>query len=408
MSDALNPLPENPHRVLRWSRLLREMAAEMTSTTSRGGARSKRKTQGWSKLVRAIEDANMGSPQRSVDWRRLKELAQNEDGEVRLSVNEMIALDRFFTWHGRGSVAEKGLFETSILEPAAYSRQILFLLGASEDKDERWNVVRRWDVQAMAELQRAIGCINPRATPPDIKDVLRNEANIHCDFEQEPWYRLIHDESENANGACLIAIGSPLANPAAEILLAKMFEVEPFCHGRMDSTSLPFHFVWPVRLPYPSSFALLAADLKRIDRNAANAVLRDNARVLKANYIEYRKVGDGLERHSMESVFTTPWKKNSVIMYSVVAAQRRRNGQILVVVAGVSGPGTSAAASFLAHNITHSLPESGPQAESKSEDAKVLWAVLKNQADFRPERRGDECRVGTPTLAIPMWQEWPP
>jgi hypothetical protein len=364
-------VPDGRPRRLRWIRLLKDLADAHNTA--------------W--LEQGIQQANPPRPEWVVDDEKLAELMTRTDGKVRLTVNQIIALDRFFSQFGEG-IQEQGLFERSILEPAAHAGSVRFVLGSSSDRDELWNVVRRWDSQAMAEILREVTQINARVKI-EIADVIRNGA------DKPPHYP--YKESRSA-GRSIIAIGSPLANPYSETLLAEMIGVPAFGRAAVTNTALPFQFIWAAmaKPPYHSTFAVKAKDqvLKRVRRQIKG--YQQNHGVLLAN-LPNQKEPHKLQERFYESVRL----QESGPAPGVIVAQQRATGEVYMVVAGVSGPGTYAAAKYLASHRTYSLPQ-----RQLNKHGKVLVLYVQAKVSRKHHHRGDECDVGEPesmgSLAWPL------
>lgn len=352
-------------RNLRWIRLLREYA---TSHSYR-----------W--LENAIEAANPNDEKWRIDDDKLKRIVTRSDGNVSLTLNEITALDRFFAQLGEGS-NKKGLFERSILEPVSHFGKVCFILGASPDRDEVTNVVRRWDSQAMAEIVAALTHERERIRV-EVRDVLRNAADQDTSVGGQPWYKhLFYPQDDSPS---LISIGSPLANPASEWMLAKMFSLKPF---QKTFTELPFHFVWPPRVnaPYPSSFAMDVRMLESMSRNDAKKVVEDERGLLRVR----ANMRDG---KVYETFHPSTRLQQSGKAPAIIVAQQRRNGQILIMVAGVSGPGTLAAARYLATAETYSLPE--PEG---AHDGNLWIGVVESDVSRHSHHNGDDVEIGETKL----------
>jgi hypothetical protein len=96
-------------------------------------------------------------------------------------------------------------------------------------------------------------------------------------------------------------------------------------------------------------------------------------------------------------------------MFATVVAQRRKEGQIWVVISGISGPATMAA-SMILDRIEAALPT------SVKEHGKVMWGVVKTQVitkktpqtgstvgDYRDLPKDEKTRQ-----FVVDFQEWPP
>jgi hypothetical protein len=186
----------------------------------------------------------------------------------------------------------------------------------------------------------------------------------------------------------LISIGSPLASLSSELMLARMFRAHPFEPARSLDDRLPFCFIWsPQHSRNLRSRFALPADAIPDERGALRrAVLANQASAFRCR----------------RRVFSVRIKADRWRMFGIIAAQRRRPGQVWVVICGQSGPATYAAATKL-NEITTSLPWTAGR------DGPVLWAVVEAQIRRIPHarRHGDDREVvrarlhGKPRL-------WPP
>jgi hypothetical protein len=119
---------------------------------------------------------------------------------------------------------------------------------------------------------------------------------------------------------------------------------------------VPFFFIWLPKLArhFRSAFALTGRELEsdfpdlatRVKRNEASAFVLEGA------------------PHAV------PAEGNSWTMYGIVAAQHRAAGNVWLVVSGLAGPATHAAATMV-KEIASELPW------SKGHPSKVLWVPVK-------------------------------
>jgi len=154
----------------------------------------------------------------------------------------------------------------------------------------------------------------------------------------EEWIKLLADD-----GPSLVCLGSSRAIHAAEFLLAKMFAVEPFDGSSKSKAELPFHFSWPSNLDhvFPSAFSYTAAELAARHPEIARFLKEGTASALEVRGTVY---ADRLkQRKGLES-------------YGVCVVQRRPGGQVWLVLAGVTGPATYAAACLANRLAIHLAP----------------------------------------------------
>lgn len=304
------------------------------------------------KLASAINAANSAkNTGLQVNHQTLKKIA-NAPERCALRYNLLMALDTYFTDRGE-SLADLPLLEKrGIIECLVNARRIVFLLGSRPRKAEQRHYLSRWDTRSLAELLSA-SCKFDVHINYAIEDVLLRPAFNAELVRKEKWHDLLTDGSSS-----LIAIGSPLACLASEVMLAKMFGVPPFQSPDLslsDKQRLPFFYAWPPnKAPrFRSAFALDARQLAKFNRRPARA-LQENR--IAAFVLD-------------QEVFEVPRHGNRWTMYGVIAAQRREEQSVWLVVSGLSGPATFGAAMHT-KRITAELPW------KKDAVAPVLWVPI--------------------------------
>lgn len=352
MDDSSAPLDPLPGSDLRLARVLKERA------TAEGG---------FSALARAVSRANgvdTGSDVRGrrekdvIDRRKLRSLAEARD-DVLLSIADMRALDRYLERFGEG-LGYFPLFERpDLMQTLAESGRVTFLLGSKVLRDvevekDRW-VISRFDVLAMAELQRGINASGVSVHFDIQEAIMQDDLRVVREaIEAREWKELFGDR-----GPSLVCLASSRTNPGAESMLAHMFDREPFADAPLERRRrLPFQFVWNPELPFvfPSHFLLRPEEIASVHPDAADLVRRGKASAVS--------VGDEV---LVDRVTPRGWGDT----YGLVAAQRRRRGQVWLLVAGVTGAATFAAAR-LAKKLSTRLHE-----ENRGEDSNVHWALVR-------------------------------
>jgi len=326
-----------------------------------------------------IQAANPDDDKWRVDDEKIKRLVERKDGNVSLTLNEIVALERFFSQQGEGA-NQKGFFERNMLDPIAHSGRVCFILGAAKDGDGVFNVVRRWDTQALAEIITVLTSEHGRLEV-EVKDEVRDGAHVNSRLDEQVWHQYLHRKQ---TASSLISIGSPLANPASECILAAMCCVQPFVRPKQE---LPFYFVWPSQVtpPFPSAFALTVSEL-------------ENRHMAAAKWV--KETQRGLLYLPRDKTYLSTRLKENGKAHALLVGQRRVNGQVLLVVAGVSGPGTLGAARFLA---SESFPL--PEPISDERDGNVWAGIVAAEVRRQPHHRGDEAEVSYPELV--KWFELP-
>lgn len=251
-----------------------------------------------------------------------------------LSLEELLALDAYLERYNEG-LAYRPLFaRQSILQALAKSGDVIYLLGAKPH--ETWVDLSNWDVTSMGDLQRAVNKIASSLRFDFQTVTLHDRVELARDSMKEPWTKCLQDY-----GPSIVAIGSPRACHGTETMLAQMFGRQEFVAPADGDPDLPFCFHWP-RLPdsdVPSAFGRWTQ---------GKWLLQVGAEMLAAS-------GPELSRGTT---------------YAVVAAQRRRSGRVWMVIAGLTGSATYAAA-----QAVESIQADLPQAEL-GELSPIVWAVV--------------------------------
>jgi hypothetical protein len=254
---------------------------------------------------------------------------------VVLSLADLRALDNYLERYGEG-LAYVPLFQKP------------------DQEQELWHF-SRWDVLAMAEIQRGINT-SEVSTRMDIQDVPLPEGStdVAQSTDNAEWLELLDDQ-----GPSLVCLGSSRTGPAAEAMLCKMFKRPRFEDALpAQKKSLPFHFVWSEKLPYvfSSHFRLRANDVFADNPDAAELIQQGKASAVA--------IGD---RVLVDRMTQRRWGDT----YGVCVAQRRKRGQVWLVLAGVTGAATYVAAKLAKHLATR-LDEA-----KRGQNSDVYWAVIK-------------------------------
>jgi len=312
-------------------------------------------------LSEEISRANGGGVDLRVDRRKLSELIEAHD--VKLSFYELAALDVYLSQRGRGLITL--LQKPSLLTPLANSGRIAFMLGAKpQPPPHETTVMSRWDVLALSNLQRSLDRVTSgvhfEIEEVLLRDELDERARILGSFGQDRWYELIKDP----NGPSVVCLGSPRACHAAEYLLCTMFGVPPFRTPTSDTVkSLPFQFVEGTHVDLPSGLAARSPIVSTKQPNGEKT---------------HTYVGLKVDREYYDL---------TVSGYGLLAVQRRRNGKIWLVIAGLTGPATYATARILETQAIE-LPK-----PIRGEHSDVLWCVVNAVIETRQVGRGDNREV---------------
>lgn len=203
-----------------------------------------------------------------------------------------------------------------------------FLYGAKPRPKERRVDVSRWDLDAGAHVLTAASRACARCEFHSEHVLWHSPASLQT-VQAEPWLRVLDEDTHS-----VVSIGSPLASLSTEVMLARMFGVEPFQTPDAAAVSkLPFWYCWApvIAEKFRSAFALTTVEL--------SAQQKDIGARVRANQSHAFGLGD--------KVFEVTRTGKSWQMHGIVAAQRRPAGNLWLVVSGLAGPATCAAAKLV-------------------------------------------------------------
>jgi hypothetical protein len=339
----------------------------------------RRKEGGFSALERAIALCNGVDPdaprgtatdrirRETPDRRKLAALVKGDSATV-LSIGDLRAIDCYLERFGQG-LAYLPLFEKpDIIQTLAEAGRVSFLLGSKPEGDEegRQNV-SHWDVLAMAELQRAITATElPVGFDVQEFPLHRRAGSLpsHESASHEPpeaWKELLEE-----GGPSVVCFGSSRSILAADEMLCRMLGTPPFQDASVEEKRhLPFHFIWKSELPHSESYLHLDAkrELARLELPTPEAISAGRASGLA---LRDCVLVDQVSHHSKGET------------YGVCVAQRRRRGQVWLVLAGLTGAATFAAAK-LVRTLGTNLHTAKPGEESQ-----VYWAVVEARVAEEP------------------------
>lgn len=304
-----------------------------------------------------------------VGRRTLQKLSECPS-KVKLTLDTLIAINTYLALHGQ-SLQDWPIFEKQgVLDQIGTSEHVYFLLGSKPRKAERRDDISRWDNLALAESLTSVSRFSNH-NDFQIVDVICRAPATAQSVAEDRFQAALQDDR-----ASVISIGSPLAALSSEVMLARMFGVEPFEKPALDPehAPLPFYFGWRPKLAgkFRSAFGLTWRDFKDKDPKLA-AQLRSN---------EVSVFFCGKKR------FLVPAREKRWTIPGIIAAQRRAAGNVWLVVAGLAGPATYAAAACV-KNLTSELPW------KKGTNSDVLWALIKAQVRVDKDNKiaGDVRRV---------------
>lgn len=308
----------------------------------------------YSALEEAIKLA--GAPV-AVSRKQLKSLAKREP--ARLSTEQLDALDTYLrVRRSKSLVTLLAEYDDRLLTAVARCQQARFMLGERPrgPRERHARSLSKWDFDSMAGfLQGMYSVAHTSAVKLRFSEVGMNTGSIEITADtyrgllgELEWYGLL-DSYEHP----IICLGSPRSCHAAELLLGRMFGVQPF--EQTPAMGLPFYFGWAKDgyFRHGCSFVRHHAAGPDAGEGREKAPWEDRSIIL-AGGEEFRMRNNG-----------TSWTS-----YGVVAAQRLPGGpsKIRAVFCGLSGPETRGAAGVAAQIELPPLPAVGSSG--------VAWAVV--------------------------------
>ena len=302
------------------------------------------------RLAELINEANREAGTGCFLNRRTLAKIKNMPHKVGLTYNILVALNTYFKKRGVG-LQQLPILETrGVLEVLVDSPRVVFMLGAKARPEERTDM-SRWDTRSLAKLLTQTSKFDLHREF-DIEDVLWRSPVEPAALQSERWHHILDEDR-----ASVVSIGSPLAALSSEVMLARMFGVQPFDRPQFKAgRQLPFFFSW---LPqkagnFRSAFGLTWRELQSDLPAIAKLVKRKQAGAFILDGVPHGVLDKG-------KVWT---------MYGVIAAQRRAAGNVWLVVSGYAGPATYATAKMV-KEIAAELPG------TKGHASKVLWMPVK-------------------------------
>ena len=320
------------------------------------------------RLLAAIKEANLQAHSNCKIGRTALENFINIPAEAGLTIENMAALHVFLRTFGEGFDQHCFVEKSGILDWLSRSRSLACLLASKPSHKQEY--ISSWDFKSTLELRTSLTSMGAKFKHGN-DDVLVPTRKPMDPVQEQKINNLLQGEIVS-----LISVGSPLACLSTEMILARMFGVRPF-DKPTAARPMPFYFVWPPHYTQhlQSSFVLSADDLPCAE--LAGRVQNRKASALKID-------GTFLE---------VPIGERRYTLYGILAAQKRRNDHVWVVLAGLSGPATLAAA-IKAKEVPLALPS------VQGKNSPILWAVV--EADILHTDPGDDgdgriiedCRLG--------------
>jgi len=331
----------------------------------------------WSQLAKEIEQSirTSGSAapgddkaRRPIERRKLRAIAEN-DPELTLSLAELRTLDAYLEQFGHG-LAYSPLFEKpELMRGLADSGRVDFLLGSKVDPLEDFRInISHWDVLGLSRIQARVLSFS-QSVRVRIRE-LRMHENVQDAREEVADAGMT--ELFGDHGPSLVCIGSSRGNQMAEPMLCRMAGLKPFRAKQPGGLpELPFQFVWDSGRRYvlESAFHLDGEKAKAEEPSAGVAVLDEKAACFR------HAAGYEIDELTRE--------KNEGYTYALCVAQRRAEGQIWLLVAGLTGPATYAAAKWV-NRMPTGLDDHKPGRPSRA-----YWNIVRSKAKKVKEGKRD-------------------
>ncbi len=338
-------------------------------------ARRKTIEGSYSKLEKAIYEcvqadaggSNKKDGVRGVDRRKLK-LIVKSDPKLVLSMSELRALDLYLERFGDGLAYNPLFKKPEVLRSIAESGRVAFFLGSKDDSHESFQVnIAHLDFLGLSAIQRGLTGFSNHVHV-DIREVRMHDD---VDAAREGLKDAETLRLFQSGGPSLVSLGSSRGNQISNWMLCFMAGYkDPLVDApSIRSPELPFQFVWPSKGNYvlESPFHIYASDIKSENPEVASEILEQEAS-------GFRVSGEYL-------IDDLSMKGNSEgATYAVCAAQRRPGGVIWLLVAGLTGPATYAAAKWV-NKMATGLDDYQSRGRSP-----VFWTILK--ADWRKVPKG--------------------
>jgi hypothetical protein len=279
--------------------------------------RHKEELRGWPKLSQEIHEVNDCRADSMIGRKTLAALCGDDFGVVKLSILQMIALDRYFVATNEGPLFVR---TECLVDAIAESSEVAFYLAGRYHRDLDTEAVSAFDVRAFAKLLTTRLGRGKRVRMFDVVDA-------------DEWRTANEGSGARAN----VAIGSPVASHASDRVMSKMlgFDVT----SKTPIEQLPF-------------FIVRRSNEKRFK----SGFLRKKLSALSRNAGDVERISDEQRAFVFEKqVFVG----TDDVDYSLLLAQRNPDGgQVCAVLAGLTGLATRELASLLQAGAPMSaLPE---------------------------------------------------
>jgi hypothetical protein len=311
----------------------------------------------WVQMQKAIAAANAfripagstprNAPRVTIGRRKLQKLTQGED--VKVSREDLELLDAWFLRkEGRG-LAEMPIFrrQRNLYQTLTEADRVSFLVGSRHINIDylESDMISSWDTRALNMVKDPLTA----NTQTETFEIPTRDTGTPVSFDE--WISL----RNRCTGGIVVSVGSPIASASSEFMLADMFGFSAYEEPPSPS---PLRFLYNGNF-FRSAFALppeAAPDVK----GSGAALLLNGKRYGSARNTDH----------------------------GVIVACRTAKDRATFVIGGNGGPGTYAAAEFLASGAT---PATLPDYQSESlqpvlalvVSTRIVTAVTARQVDNR-------------------------
>lgn len=305
-----------------------------------------------SQLTKEINAANENAGTRCLVNRKLLAKLKENSPKVGLTLDTCQALDTYFRFIGKIAHEPPLFAHPALIATLVRVPRVHFLYAAKPRPKERRVDVSCWDLDAGAHILTAASRACAGGEFKNAHVLWRHAASLRTS-QAEPWYQVLDADQDS-----VVSIGSPLASLSTEVMLARMFGVEPFRTPQVEPPGrpvpadgnrpwpfwvpdartgnrvpLPFWYCWAAKMArdFHSAFALTPAELRACAPDTAARVKASQSHAFGLNGRIHEVSRNGAQ-----------WE-----MHGIVAAQRRAEGNLWLVISGLAGPATCAAAKLV-------------------------------------------------------------
>lgn len=279
-------------------------------------------------LANAINGANAGPNGSSIVNRRLLKKLHDGSRKLGLTVDQYAALDRYFRVVGKITGEPPMFAHELVIETLVRVPRVHFIYAAKPRTKEQRVDVSCWDLDAGAQVLTAASRASAKCEFATEHVLFHTPATLPS-VQGETWFRVLDQDQDS-----VVSIGSPLASLSTEVMLARMFGVTPFQTPDPGAArALPFWYCWAPVIAgrFHSAFALTPDGLATFHAGIAARVRANQSHAF------------GFEGQ----VHEVPRTGDAWTMHGIIAAQRRPAGNVWLVISGLAGPATCAAAKLV-------------------------------------------------------------